>query len=91
MLPCWPDAGLDILLPERRKRRSITASATFQNQSPGQMAAEIGPPLYIYIKKHKWAPTIKEHIRAHMKIKLKALLTLMGFPWKVFTSSLRYL
>lgn len=47
MLPCWPDAGLDILLPERRKRRSITASATFQNQSPGQMAAEIGPPLYI--------------------------------------------
>lgn len=65
MLPCWPDAGLDILLPERRKRRSITASATFQNQSPGQMAAEIGPPLYIYQKPQVGPHNKRTYTRTH--------------------------
>lgn len=37
-----PDAGLDIPLPEMRKRRVEVICATFLNPPPGQIAAEIG-------------------------------------------------
>lgn len=40
--PLLPDAGLDIPLPEMRKRRVEVICATFLNSPPGQIAAEIG-------------------------------------------------
>lgn len=58
--------------------------------SLGQTAAEIGPLKFIL--ENTVSPT-KSRMYSHMlpTPKHKALFTLIGFPWKVFTSSLRYL
>ena len=64
------------------------ACAPFQSPSPGQMTTQIGPLKFVL--ENSMSPRI--YIQHAQKTPLhKALFTLIGFPWKVFTSSLRYL
>lgn len=65
------------------------ACGIFQTPSPGEKAAEIAQLQFIL--ENTVSPT-KMQTYTHVPRKPHtAPFTLIGFPWKVFTSSLRYL